>query len=63
MKTDRVMVFFVCDREKCERCYPECRHTLSLFHAKYETHDEFEPDTHGNLWEVERKEDHEGKTD
>ena len=59
---DRVMVFFVCDREKCDHCHPECHHTLSLYHAKYEDHTEFEPDSHGNLWEVIRKENHEDKT-
>ena len=28
-------VAYLCDREKCEKCsYPECKHTLDVFHAK-----------------------------
>ena len=27
-------VLFLCDRRACERCHPECKHTLDISHAK-----------------------------
>lgn len=27
-------VFYVCDRRACNRCAPECRHTMDVRHAK-----------------------------
>ena len=49
--------FYICDRKRCEKCTPECKYTTSLFHSKYEEHNDFEVDAHGNMWERERKDE------
>lgn len=55
MKQNRT--FFICNRERCEKCYPECKYTTSLFYSKYEDHTDFDTDEHGNQWEIERSSD------
>lgn len=26
-------IFYICDRKKCKRCNPECKHTSDIIHA------------------------------
>lgn len=26
-------IFYICDKKKCEVCYPECKHTSDITHA------------------------------
>lgn len=44
------MVFYICDREKCEHCNGDCHHTTDRLHARDQVHD-FETSANGNMWE------------
>ena len=47
-------LYYVCNRKRCEKCYPECHHTTQIEYALYETHDQFEPGLDCSMWEVIR---------
>lgn len=55
------MVFYICDRKKCERCSSECLHTSDYKHAANKTvipkdlSISFKMDQFGSLWEKEPK--------
>ena len=34
-KTPALSVLYLCDRRKCDRCNPECKHTEDVRHAKH----------------------------
>ena len=46
-------ILWICNRERCENCNPECRHTSEREFATNPEFDRrrFEEDQDGNLWE------------
>ena len=40
-------ILFLCDQRSCEACYPECRHTSDIRHAKGF---EFHQTNRGGFW-------------
>lgn len=44
-----IMVYYICDREKCKHCNEECHHTTDRLHARDHEHD-FEVFASG-MWE------------
>lgn len=52
------IVYYVCDRKRCEHCAKDCNHTTDINHALYATHSEFifHPDPlQSSEWEVVRE--------
>lgn len=48
-----MLIFYICDRTKCDECHSECKYTSDEAHAKNKGNQmEFEP-VGGDLWEVE----------
>lgn len=48
-----MMIFYLCDRKKCDECHEECKHTSDESHAKNKGKQmDFKP-IGADLWEVE----------
>ena len=46
--------YYVCNRQKCADCIPDCKWTTDINYALYETHDHFETGLDNTMWEVIR---------
>ena len=57
-RRDGMTKYYICDRKKCERCVPECRHTADVMHARDDdlSRAEFVLYNSG-LYQVDRKKD------
>ena len=47
-------IMYVCNRQRCKDCIPECKWTADEAYALYDYHTEFTPEAAG-LFEVIRK--------
>ena len=45
---------YVCNRQKCKNCTPECKWTADINYALYDTHTEFSPEMDGLYERIRR---------
>ena len=47
-------IFYICNRQRCAECHPDCHWTADINYALYDTHYDFSPELDG-LYERVRK--------